>query len=39
VLSTTLDASAFAKYDNVIATAADFTELSVDELLAATLQQ
>jgi beta-phosphoglucomutase family hydrolase len=39
VLSTTLDAAAFAKYDNVIATAADFTELSVDDLLAAALQQ
>jgi beta-phosphoglucomutase family hydrolase len=39
VLSTTLDAAAFAQYDNVIATAADFTELSVDELLGAALQQ
>jgi beta-phosphoglucomutase family hydrolase len=39
VLSTTLEASAFARYDNVIATAADFTALSVDDLLAAALQQ
>lgn len=39
VLSTTLDGDAFAKYDNVIATASDFTELSVDELLAAAPPQ
>ena len=39
VLSTTLGAAAFAQYDNVIATATDFTELSVDDLLAAALQQ
>ncbi|GAB3409815.1 beta-phosphoglucomutase family hydrolase [Massilia agilis] len=35
VLSTTLDAAAFAAYDNVIRIAPDFTELSVDDLLAA----
>ncbi|GAB3433541.1 beta-phosphoglucomutase family hydrolase [Massilia solisilvae] len=35
VLSTTLDAAAFAAYDNVIRIASDFTELSVDDLLAA----
>lgn len=35
VLSTTLDAAAFAGYDNVTTIAPDFTELSVDDLLAA----
>jgi beta-phosphoglucomutase family hydrolase len=35
VLSTTLPAAAFAAYDNVVRIAADFTELSVDGLLAA----
>jgi beta-phosphoglucomutase family hydrolase len=35
VLSTTLDAAAFAGFDNVIKIAPDFTELSVDELLGA----
>jgi len=35
VLSTTLDAAAFAGYDNVTAIAPDFTGLSVDDLLAA----
>lgn len=35
VLSTTLDAAAFGAYDNVLRIAPDFTELSVDDLLAA----
>jgi beta-phosphoglucomutase len=35
VLSTTLDAAAFAGYDNVTRIAPDFTDLSVDDLLAA----
>jgi beta-phosphoglucomutase family hydrolase len=35
VLSTTLEAAAFAEFDNIIRIAADFTELSVDDLLAA----
>jgi beta-phosphoglucomutase len=35
VFTTTLDEIAFAAYDNVITIARDFTELSVDELLAA----
>jgi beta-phosphoglucomutase family hydrolase len=35
VFTTTLDEVAFAGYDNVITIARDFTELSVDELLAA----
>jgi beta-phosphoglucomutase family hydrolase len=35
VLSTTLGPAAFAEFDNVIKIAPDFTELSVDELLAA----
>lgn len=39
VLSTTLDAAAFAAYDNVIRIAPDFTELSIDDLLAASIEQ
>jgi beta-phosphoglucomutase family hydrolase len=39
VLTTTLPADAFTGYDNVIAIAPDFTELSVDELLAPATQQ
>jgi beta-phosphoglucomutase family hydrolase len=35
VLSTTLEASAFAEFDNITRIAADFTELSVDDILAA----
>jgi beta-phosphoglucomutase family hydrolase len=35
VLSTTLDAAAFANFDNVLRIAPDFTDLSVDDLLAA----
>jgi beta-phosphoglucomutase family hydrolase len=35
VLSTTLDAAAFANFDNVLRIEPDFTDLSVDDLLAA----
>lgn len=39
VLTTTLPAEAFSQYDNVIAIAPDFNELSVDELLDPATQQ